>query len=198
MTDEKPRKGTAERETGETSVSVEFVVDGDGEADVDTGVAFLDHMLGAVAKHGLFDLTVEAEGDLETGDHHTVEDTAIVFGRAFADAVGDGAGIERFGDRRAPLDEAVASAVVDISGRGQAFVSLNLERDAVGDLTNEMVPHFFGSFARNAGITLHVEADGENDHHVVEAAFKAFALALDDATRYDERRGDVPSTKGEL
>lgn len=197
MTDE--RKGTAERETGETSVSVEFVVDGEGESDVDTGVAFLDHMLEAVAKHGLFDLKVDADGDLETGDHHTVEDTGIVLGRAFADAVGDGAGIERFGDRRAPLDEAVASAVVDISGRGQAFVSLPLERDAVGDLTNEMVPHFFGSFARNAGVTLHVEGEGDNDHHLVEAGFKAFALALDDATRYDERReGDVPSTKGEL
>jgi imidazoleglycerol-phosphate dehydratase len=196
MTDE--RKGTAERDTGETSVSVEFVIDGEGESEVDTGINFLDHMLRAVAKHGLFDLTVEADGDLETGDHHTVEDTAIVIGSAFADAVGDGAGIERFGDRRAPLDEAVASAVVDVSGRGQASVSLGLDRDSVGDLTNEMVPHFFGSFARNAGVTLHVEADGENDHHVVEAAFKAFALGLDDATRHDERRDGVPSTKGEL
>jgi len=192
------RNGTAERETGETRVEVEFTVDGDGESDVDTGVAFLDHMLRAVAKHGLFDLSVDADGDLETGDHHTVEDTGIVLGNAFADAVGDGTGIERFGDRRAPLDEAVASAVVDVSGRGRAFTSLELERDAVGDLTNEMVPHFFGSFARNAGVTLHVEADGDNDHHVVEAAFKAFALALDDATRYDDRRDDVPSTKGEL
>ena len=192
------RKGTAERETGETSIEVEFTVDGDGEADVDTGVAFLDHMLRAVAKHGLFDLTVDAEGDLETGDHHTVEDTAIVFGRAFADAVGDGAGIERFGDRRAPMDEALASVAVDVSGRGRAFTDIELERDGVGDLTNEMVPHFFGTFARNAGVTLHVEATGENDHHVVEAAFKGFALALDNATRHDERRDDVPSTKGEL
>lgn len=192
------RKGTAERETGETSIEVEFTVDGEGGADVDTGVAFLDHMLRAVAKHGLFDLTVDAEGDLETGDHHTVEDTAIVFGRAFADAVGDGAGIKRYGDRRAPMDEALASVAVDISGRGRAFTDIDLERDGVGDLTNEMVPHFFGTFARNAGVTLHVEAKGENDHHVVEAAFKGFALALDDATRHDERRDDVPSTKGEL
>lgn len=194
----KERKGTAERETGETSVSVEFVIEGDGESDVDTGVAFLDHMLVAVAKHGLFDLTVKAEGDLETGDHHTVEDTAIVLGHAFSDAVGDGAGIERFGDRRAPMDEALARVSVDISGRGHAFTDIALGRDAVGDLTNEMVPHFFGTFARNAGVTLHVDADGENDHHVVEAAFKAFALALDDATRHDERRDDVPSTKGEI
>jgi imidazoleglycerol-phosphate dehydratase len=192
------RKGTAERETGETSIEVEFTVDGEGGADVDTGVAFLDHMLRAVAKHGLFDLTVDAEGDLETGDHHTVEDTAIVFGRAFADAVGDGAGIKRYGDRRAPMDEALASVAVDISGRGRAFTDIDLERDGVGDLTNEMVPHFFGTFARNAGVTLHVKAKGENDHHVVEAAFKCFALALDDATRHDERRDDVPSTKGEL
>ncbi|MFP4174549.1 MAG: imidazoleglycerol-phosphate dehydratase HisB [Halobacteriales archaeon] len=192
------RKGTAERETGETSVSVELTVEGEGEADVDTGVGFLDHMLRAVAKHGLFDLTVEAEGDLETGDHHTVEDTAIVLGRAFDDAVGDGAGIARYGDRRAPMDEALATVAVDVSGRGRGFTSLELDRDGVGDLTNEMVPHFFGTFARNAGVTLHVEATGENDHHVVEAAFKGFALALDDATRHDDRRDGVPSTKGEL
>jgi imidazoleglycerol-phosphate dehydratase len=192
------RKGTAERETGETAIEVEFTVDGDGEANVDTGVAFLDHMLRAVAKHGLFDLTVEADGDLETGDHHTVEDTAIVLGKAFADAVGDGAGIERYGDRRAPMDEALGSVAVDVSGRGRTFTDIDLERDGVGDLTNEMVPHFFGTFGRNAGVTLHVEAKGENDHHVVEAAFKSFALALDDATRHDDRRDGVPSTKGEL
>ena len=192
------RKGTAERETGETAIEVEFTVDGDGEANVDTGVAFLDHMLRAVSKHGLFDLTVEADGDLGTGDHHTVEDTAIVFGNAFADAVGDGAGIKRYGDRRAPMDEALASVAVDVSGRGRAFTDIDLERDGVGDLTNEMVPHFFGTFGRNAGVTLHVEAKGENDHHVVEAAFKGFALALDDATRHDDRRDGVPSTKGEL
>ena len=192
------RKGTAERETGETAIEVEFTVDGDGEANVDTGVAFLDHMLRAVAKHGLFDLTVEADGDLETGDHHTVEDTAIVLGNAFADAVGDGAGIKRYGDRRAPMDEALASVAVDVSGRGRAFTDIELERDGVGDLTNEMVPHFFGTFGRNAGVTLHVESKGENDHHVVEAAFKGFALALDDATRRDDRRDGVPSTKGEL
>ena len=192
------RKGTAERETGETAIEVEFTVDGDGEANVDTGVAFLDHMLRAVSKHGLFDLTVEADGDLGTGDHHTVEDTAIVFGNAFADAVGDGAGIERYGDRRAPMDEALGSVAVDVSGRGRAFTDIDLERDGVGDLTNEMVPHFFGTFGRNAGVTLHVEAKGENDHHVVEAAFKSFALALDDATRHDDRRDGVPSTKGEL
>ena len=192
------RKGTAERETGETAIEVEFTVDGDGEANVDTGVAFLDHMLRAVAKHGLFDLTVEADGDLETGDHHTVEDTAIVLGNAFADAVGDGAGIKRYGDRRAPMDEALGSVAVDVSGRGRAFTDIDLERDGVGDLTNEMVPHFFGTFGRNAGVTLHVEAKGENDHHVIEAAFKSFALALDDATRHDDRRDGVPSTKGEL
>ena len=192
------RKGTAERETGETAIEVEFTVDGDGEANVDTGVAFLDHMLRAVSKHGLFDLTVEADGDLGTGDHHTVEDTAIVLGKAFADAVGDGAGIERYGDRRAPMDEALGSVAVDVSGRGRAFTDIELERDGVGDLTNEMVPHFFGTFGRNAGVTLHVEAKGENDHHVVEAAFKGFALALDDATRHDDRRDGVPSTKGEL
>ena len=192
------RKGTAERETGETAIEVEFTVDGDGEANVDTGVAFLDHMLRAVAKHGLFDLTVEADGDLGTGDHHTVEDTAIVLGNAFADAVGDGAGIKRYGDRRAPMDEALASVAVDVSGRGRAFTDIDLERDGVGDLTNEMVPHFFGTFGRNAGVTLHVESKGENDHHVVEAAFKGFALALDDATRHDDRRDGVPSTKGEL
>ncbi|MCX2819576.1 imidazoleglycerol-phosphate dehydratase HisB [Haladaptatus sp. F3-133] len=192
------RKGNAERETVETKVNVEFALDGDGKSDIETGVGFLDHMLVAVAKHGMFDLTVEADGDLETGDHHTVEDTAIVLGRAFGDAVGDGACIARFGDRRAPMDEALASVAVDVSGRGRAFTEVELDRDGVGDLTNEMVPHFFGTFARNAGVTLHVEAAGDNDHHVIEAVFKGFALALDDATRHDERRDDVPSTKGEL
>ncbi len=196
MTD---RKAEVERETGETSVEVSLDVDGSGDIDIDTGVGFLDHMLEALAKHGLFDLTVEAEGDVDaTGEHHTVEDVAIVLGKAFDEALGDRSGIRRFGDARAPLDEAVASVVVDLSGRCHTEEDFEFQREKVADMSTEMVPHFYTSFAANAGATLHVESTGDNDHHVVEASFKAFALALDQATAEDERRGGVPSTKGKL
>ncbi len=196
MTD---RTADVERTTGETSVEVSLDVDGEGDVDVDTDVGFLDHMLEALGKHGLFDLTVEAEGDVdETGEHHTVEDVAIVLGTAFDEALGDRSGIQRFGDARAPLDEAVASVVVDLSGRSHTEEDFSFRREKVADMSTEMVPHFYTSFAANAGATLHVEATGDNDHHVVEASFKAFALALDEATSVDERRGDVPSTKGKL
>ncbi|MFP4633120.1 MAG: imidazoleglycerol-phosphate dehydratase HisB [Halobacteriales archaeon] len=193
------RRAEVERETGETAVHVEVDVDGQGEADVDTGVGFLDHMLAGFAKHGFFDVGVDAEGDVdETGDHHTVEDVAITLGMAFDEALGDRAGIRRFGDARAPMDEALASVVVDVSGRPHTEADVDLLRSRVADLSTEMVEHFFSSFAANAGLTLHVRASGDNDHHVVEAAFKAFALALDEATAFEGRREGVPSTKGEI
>lgn len=192
------RQASVERQTGETTVRVEISVDGGGDADVNSGLAFLDHMLESLAKHGLFGVSVEANGDLETGDHHTVEDVGITLGQAFDEALGDREGIRRFGSAAAPLDEAVAHAVVDVSGRPYVVDNFELRGPKVGDVTTDMVPHFFRSFASNAGLTLHVEAEGENDHHVVEASFKAFALALDEATRLDDRRDGVPSTKGEL
>lgn len=192
------RKAEVSRETGETSVEVDLSVEGDGTADVDTGVGFFDHMLESFAKHGLFDLDITAEGDLETGDHHTVEDVGITIGIAFDEALGDRSGIRRFGDAYAPLDEALGHAVVDVSGRPYVVDDIELDGPKTGDMSTDMVPHFFRSVAVNSGLTLHLEGRGENDHHVVEALFKAFALALDDATRVDGRREGVPSTKGEL
>jgi len=195
MTD---RTAAVSRETGETAIDLTLAVDGDGDARVDTGVGFFDHMLGAFAKHGLFDLTVDCDGDLAVDDHHTVEDVAIVLGEAFAEALGDKRGIRRFADRRVPLDEAVASVVVDVSGRPHFEFDGEFSQATVGEFTSDMARHFALSLAMNAGLTLHAGVEGENAHHEVEALFKALARALDDATRLDERRSDTPSTKGDL
>ncbi|MFB6304075.1 MAG: imidazoleglycerol-phosphate dehydratase HisB [Haloferacaceae archaeon] len=192
------RSAALTRETAETDVEVTLVVDGDGEARVDTGVGFYDHMLESFAKHGLFDLTVDCDGDLDVDDHHTVEDVAIVLGEAFDEALGDRRGIRRFADRRVPLDEAVASVVVDVSGRPYFAFEGTFSAERVGGFTSSMARHFARSLATNAGLTLHAGVEGENAHHEVEALFKALARALDDATRVDERRSDTPSTKGEL
>ena len=195
MTD---RTAAATRETAETEIEVTLDVDGDGESTVDTGIGFFDHMLESFAKHGLFDLTVRCDGDLEIDDHHTVEDVAIVLGEAFDEALGDRARIERFADRAVPLDEAVAGVVVDVSGRPVFRFDGEFSQDSVGGMTSHMAKHFLRSLATNAGLTLHAEVTGENAHHEIEALFKATARALDDATRVDERRAGTPSTKGEL
>jgi imidazoleglycerol-phosphate dehydratase len=192
------RTAAVSRETGETAIDLTLDVDGDGDARVETGVAFFDHMLSSFATHGLFDLTVEADGDVEVDDHHTVEDVAIVLGTALAEALGDKRGIRRFADRRVPLDEAVASVVVDVSGRPYFAFDGAFSQERVGEFTSDMARHFARSLAVNAGLTLHVEVGGENAHHEVEALFKALARALDDATRVDDRRTDTPSTKGDL
>jgi imidazoleglycerol-phosphate dehydratase len=195
MTD---RTAAVSRETAETDIDVTLDVDGDGDSTVETGIGFFDHMLASFAKHGLFDLTVRCDGDLAVDDHHTVEDVGIAVGTAFGDALGDKRGIERFADRRVPLDEAVASVVVDVSGRPVYEFDGEFSQPYVGEFTTAMAPHFFRSLAMNAGLTLHCEVDGENAHHEVEALFKGVARALDDATRVDERRPGTPSTKGEL
>ena len=196
MTD---RAAAVVRETAETEIDVTLDVDGDGEAAVDTGIGFFDHMLESFAKHGLFDLTVECDGDLEIDDHHTVEDVAIVLGEAFDEALGEKRGIRRYADRKVPLDEAVAGIVVDVSGRPLFEFDGEFSQASVGELTSHMAKHFLRSLAMNADLTLHAEVEGENAHHEIEALFKATARALDDATRIDERRGgDTPSTKGEL
>ncbi|MFB6301368.1 MAG: imidazoleglycerol-phosphate dehydratase HisB [Haloferacaceae archaeon] len=186
------------RETAETAVEVTLVVDGEGDARVDTGVGFYDHMLESFAAHGLFDLEVECDGDLAVDDHHTVEDVAIVLGEAFDEALGDRRGIRRFADRRVPLDEAVAGVVVDVSGRPYFAFDGSFSAERVGGFTSSMARHFARSLAANAGLTLHAEVAGANAHHEVEALFKALARALDDATRTDERRSGTPSTKGDL
>ncbi len=193
------RAAAVSRETGETTIEVTLDLDGDGESTVETGIGFFDHMLTALAKHGLFDLTVRCDGDLEIDDHHTVEDVGITIGEALDEALGDKRGIVRYADRRVPLDEAVASVVVDVSGRPYFVFDGEFSQDQIGDFTSDMARHFAESLALNAGLTLHAEiVAGTNAHHEVEALFKSLARALDDATQIDERRSDTPSTKGEL
>jgi imidazoleglycerol-phosphate dehydratase len=174
-------------------------VDGTGRARVSTGIGFLDHMLTALACHSLVDLELTCQGDLWVDAHHTVEDVAIALGTALDRALGDRAGVRRFGDARAPLDEALAQATVDLSGRGVATCDLRLVGPSVGELPASLVPHYFDTLARNARVGLHLRGSGADDHHLVEAAFKAFALALRQACEPDPRRdGAVPSTKGAL
>jgi imidazoleglycerol-phosphate dehydratase len=192
------RTAAVSRETAETDVEVTIDLDGDGDTTVETGLGFLDHMLDAFGTHGLFDLTVRCDGDLAVDDHHTVEDVAITLGEALEEALGDKRGIERFADRRVPLDEAVADVVLDISGRPYYEFDGEFQQAQVGGLTSDMAAHFFRSLSTNAGLTLHVGVTGENAHHQIEAMFKGVARALDDATRLDERRSDVASTKGDL
>ncbi|WP_290811315.1 imidazoleglycerol-phosphate dehydratase HisB [Halovivax sp.] len=192
------RSATVTRETAETAIECSLEIDGAGASEVDTGIGFFDHVLTSFATHGLFDLTVECDGDLEVDDHHTIEDVGICLGTALDEALGDRAGIVRFADRRVPLDEAVAGVVVDVSGRPVFRFDGAFSQDAVGGMTSHMAGHFWRSVATNAGLTLHAEVTGDNAHHEIEALFKACARALDDATRIDERRDEVASTKGEL
>jgi imidazoleglycerol-phosphate dehydratase len=192
------RTAARSRETTETDIDLTLDVDGDGDAVVDTGVGFFDHMLEAFAKHGLFDLSIQCDGDTHIDDHHTVEDVAIVLGEAFTEALGDKRGIRRFADRKVPLDEAVASVVVDVSGRPHFEFDGDFSQPQVGEFTSDMARHFALSLAVNADLTLHCSVEGQNAHHEIEALFKALARALDDATRLDERRSDTPSTKGDL
>ena len=193
------RTAAVTRETAETDVEVTLDIDGDGAATIETGVGFFNHMLTSFAAHGLFDLTVRCDGDLEVDDHHSVEDVAIALGEAFDEALAERRGIERFADRRVPLDEAVASVVVDVSGRPLFRFEGSFSQAQVGEFTSHMAKHFLRSLATNAGLTLHASVEGANAHHEIEALFKCTARALDDAIRVDERRsGEPPSTKGEL
>ena len=191
------RTATVERSTRETRITATLSLDASEDARIQTGLGFLDHMLGAFAFHARIGLTLEARGDLEVDDHHTVEDCALVLGEAFREALGDRSGIRRFGWAYAPLDESLARAVVDISGRPGASIELQLERERLGDVSCENLSHFFESFASAAGMTVHVDVlRGRNDHHRAESAFKAFALAIRDAIAPEDR--GVPSTKGVL
>jgi len=194
------RRARLERTTRETQITVEVDVDGSGIADVATGIGFLDHLLDAVARHGLFDLTVHAVGDRHIDSHHTAEDVGITLGRAFDQALGDRRGIVRIAHAYAPLDEALALAVIDISGRGHGEIEAEIAEPRLGELDSDMVRHVLESFAVEAKLTLHAQVlRGKNGHHRAEALYKAFARALDAATRRDPRLGDaVPSTKGVL
>jgi len=193
------RQGSYARKTAETDVSVSWVVDGSGECSADTGIGFLDHMIAQLAKHGLFDLEVRAQGDLQVDEHHTLEDVAIALGRALDSALGDRRGLNRMGDALVPMDESLARIAVDLGGRGMAVVGAQFSAGA-GGFHGDMVAHFLESFAREGRLTLHADVlRGENDHHKIEALFKALARALDAACRLDPRRaGSLPSTKGVL
>lgn len=191
------RTAAVTRETAETRIEATLDLDGSGESTIETGLGFLDHMLESFATHGLFDLTIRADGDLDVDEHHTVEDIGIVLGRAIAEALGDKRGIDRFADRRVPLDEAVAAVVIDVSGRPYFRFDGSFSQEQVGEFSAVLTRHLLRSLATNAGLTLHATVEGENAHHEIEALFKALARGLDDATRTDDRRG-IPSTKGDL
>jgi imidazoleglycerol-phosphate dehydratase len=195
-----PRSASLARTTAETDIRVTLNLDGAGRADVATGIGFLDHMLTALARHALFDLTVAAKGDLHIDFHHTTEDVGIVLGRALAQAVGDKRGITRFGHAVVPMDEALVEAAVDVSGRPYLAWSVAFRQPKIGEMDTELFEEFFRAFAFNALITLHVTARaGSNAHHVAEASFKATARALRIALAPDMRLNDaVPSTKGVL
>lgn len=199
MTDSANRRTVVTRVTGETDITVELDLDGTGTCSIDTGVPFFDHMLNAFGRHGLFDLTVRATGDIEVDAHHTVEDTGIVLGQAFTQALEDKAGITRFSDVCIPMDETLVQAAVDISGRGQAYCDLPIPTERVGSFDTELAVEFFYAFARDARVTLHVrELAGANSHHIIEAAFKAAGRAMRYACELDPRVNGVPSTKGSL
>ncbi|HSV75302.1 MAG TPA: imidazoleglycerol-phosphate dehydratase HisB [Chthonomonadales bacterium] len=194
-----PRRATLQRRTSETDISVEVNLDGTGESAIETGVGFFDHMLTHVARHGPLDLKVRAKGDLHIDDHHTVEDVGIVLGQAVGQALGDRAGIERYGQAIVPMDEALVLCAVDVSGRGMSVCQLEVGAERVGEFATEMAPEFLRAFAHNAGLTVHVrQLDGSNAHHVLEAAFKALGRALGMAMAKSDWVHGVPSTKGVL
>ena len=193
-----PRLATVERATSETQLSVTLCLDGEGNAEIDTGLGFLDHMLTALAKHARFDLQISCNGDLEIDDHHTAEDTALALGQALDRALGERRGIRRFAHAYAPLDEALARVVVDLSGRPSAHVEMGFARERIGQIATENLTHFFHSLAVTGRMALHVDLlRGEHDPHRAEAAFKALALALRQAVALDGGT-EVPSTKGVL
>jgi imidazoleglycerol-phosphate dehydratase len=193
------RSAQLDRETGETSVSVSLTLDGTGAGTRSTGVGFLDHMLDLVARHGRLDLTVQATGDLQTGAHHTVEDVGIVIGQALDQALGDRAGIFRYGQATVPMDESRAACAIDISGRAFCAFEAPLPPGAIGNFDHELAEEFFRAVAGTAKLTLHLTVEaGTNAHHMIEAAFKAFARALRAAVALDPTESGVPSTKGTL
>lgn len=194
------RSSTIKRTTKETNIELTLDLDGTGVTDVETGVPFFDHMLDAFGRHGLFDLTVRAQGDIEVDAHHTVEDVGIVLGQAFAEALGDKRGIVRFGSSFVPMDESLVLAACDISGRGQLHYTVDLPIEIIGTFDTTLAKEFFIAVASNAGVTLHIRSiSGENSHHIIEAAFKAVGRSLCEAVSLNPRiAGVLPSTKGSL
>jgi imidazoleglycerol-phosphate dehydratase len=194
-----PRAAEVERTTKETAIRLSLALDGSGKADVSTGIGFFDHMLELLARHGRLDLSVDATGDLETGAHHTAEDVGIVLGQALDRALGDRSGILRYGDATVPMDEAIGSCVIDISGRPFCAFEADLPATSIAGFDTDLTEEFFRAVANNAKLTVHVRASqGTNAHHKIEACFKAFARALREAVSVDETESGVPSTKGVL
>ncbi len=194
------RNGKVHRITGETDVVIQIGLDGTGQCKVDTGIAFLDHMLHQLSSHGLLDLEISAKGDTHVDDHHTNGDVGIALGQALAQALGDRRGVNRFGHFAAPLDEALVHVILDCSGRPHLSYGLKIPSQRIGNYETELVKEFFVAVVNNSGLTLHIrQLDGSNSHHIVEACFKAFARALRMAVELDQRRvNDVPSSKGVL
>ena len=193
------RTAVMERTTKETKIRLSLCLDGTGKGDIHTGIGFFDHMLEGFARHGLFDLSLFVEGDLQVDTHHTIEDTGIVLGRAIKEAVGDKKGMVRYGSMILPMDGALILCALDLCGRPYLVYDLKLDREFVGDLETEMIREFFYAVSYGAEMNLHIkQLSGSNNHHIIEGAFKAFAKALDSATRLDSRITDVLSTKGVL
>lgn len=190
------RESKTKRKTNETDIELKISLDGSGNTDINTGIAFFDHMLNSFAKHGSFDLSVKASGDLTVDDHHTVEDVGITLGNAVQKALGDKKGIERFGEARVPMDEALAAVAIDLGGRSYLAFGASFANQKIGGFNPQNTRHFFESLASNAGINAHLSVTGENDHHKIEALFKAFGIALKRAAKISGTT--VPSTKGVL
>jgi imidazoleglycerol phosphate dehydratase HisB len=192
----KMRKKTLSRKTNETDIKISLDLDGEGLFNINTGIEFFNHMLDSFAKHGFFDLEVNAKGDTGVDDHHTVEDVGILLGKIYNEAIGDKKGIKRMAHAIVPMDDALATVAVDISGRSYSVLNFEFNKPKVGDLSTENVEHFFESFANSAEININAKVDGENDHHKIEALFKSFARALKDASIIEHE--SIPSTKGIL
>lgn len=193
------RTASITRKTSETDINVALCLDGSGKADIDTGIGFFDHMLKSFAKHGFFDLTLKVKGDLYVDCHHTIEDTGIVLGEAIKTALGDKKSIRRYGNMMLPMDETLVLCAIDLSGRPYLNFKAEFTSDRVGGFDTEMVKEFFYAISYSAGMNLHIkQIDGDNNHHIIEAMFKAFAKALDEAVSIDPRITDVLSTKGAL
>jgi len=191
------RTSRIDRQTKETDIHLELTIDGQGLTDLQTGVPFLDHMLTLFAVHGFFDLKLQAQGDLEVDAHHTVEDIGICLGKVLSEALGDRRGIRRYGHAVVPMDEACASVVLDLSNRPYLVYQVPPLTSEVGQFETELVPEFFRAFALHGGVTLHLQVHyGTNTHHILEAVFKAWGRALDQATSHDARRSGIPSSKG--
>ena len=193
------REASVERNTKETEIKLKLTLDGTGYSDIETGVGFFNHMLDGFTRHGLFDLQLRVQGDLQVDDHHTIEDTGIVLGNAIREALGDKKGIKRFGSMILPMDETLVLCAIDLSGRPYFAFDAEFTTDRVGDMDTEMVREFFYAVSYSAGMNLHMKVlSGTNNHHIIEALFKAFGKALDDASSYDPRITDILSTKGSL